>query len=578
MAVELPVCRWRRQPTQPGFHVCVSARVRCNSDGIPDKQCGTCLHRNHEPAQLPRRRCKHFGDLVNVRPLRLINRDDGFAIAARVHRCALHGECTPITANVPLQNCLTCDDHSADWRRPGVGSVRHLTYFLFPAGPFWRWNVQQLRSRLSLFNGRRLVAVAVGGESASFEEVKDDFRGDAVELLPMVNDPGRREMVAHMELLRRVSQYRGDQDVTFYAHGKGASSHLYGEPVRRWAAAMYAGLLDYWPAVARALVDHAAVGVFRRILTAPASLLGGWHYSGTFRWLRNKDIYSRNWQVEDAWWMGSELYPGRHFTLEESACLFGEFAYGGVGLYGADTWDSWAQAALDDFKAAHTADQEANMLVTVVLTAHAQPKRVHEAIASVKAQTTDRWELVVMYSGRIDQATLDELYHDDARIRLAPTGEDAGGSVGRCGQGWAINEAWRRGLVRGDLVCYLSDDDVLNPGAVGAWIVTARASPHQNAWYGMAERQRIDAAGGVELLGPLGLRGVSSPINSLRGHVDGLQLCHRRGFHVEWPEDAAVAGEADGVWMEALTQLTPIHPAQHVVGIHRHTPESCFTQ
>jgi hypothetical protein len=578
MVIELPVCQWRRQPTAPGFHVCISPRVRCNADGIPDRQCDTCLHRNHAPAPTPRRQCMHFGDLVHVRPLRLLNRDDGYAIAARVHHCAVHGECTPITANVRLQNCLTCPDHADDWRRPAAGSVRHLTYFLFPAGPYWRWNVDQLRARLSLFNGKRLVAVAVGGDSASFAEVVEAFAGDQVELQELVNDPGRREMVGHMQLIRAMSAYRGNGDVTFYAHGKGASSYHYGEPVRRWAAAMYSGLLDYWPAVKRQLVDHAAVGVFRRILTAPSSLLGGWHFSGTFRWLRNKDLYCRNWQVEDAWWMGSELYPGRHFRLDESACLYGEFAYGGVGLYGADTWEAWAQAARDDFEAAHVADREAPMLVTVVLTAHAQPKRVHEAIASVQNQTRDAWQLVVMYSGRIDAVDLVERYRTDGRIRLEPTGEDEQGSTDRCGQGWAINEAWRRGLVAGDLVVYLSDDDVLYPDAVAQWILTAAGAPGQSAWYAMAERQRIDQAGGVELLGPLGLRGIGGPSNSLRRHVDGLQVCHRRAAQVEWPQDRAVAGEADGVWMEALQQLTPIHPAQFVVGIHRHTPESCFTQ
>lgn len=576
--IELPVCRWRRQPTAPGFHVCISPRVRCNADGIPDTQCLTCAHRDHEPGQAQRRPCRHFGALVGVRPLRLLGRADQAAIAARVHRCCVHGECTPITANTALPNCLTCSDHSPNWQRPAAGSVRHLTYFLWPAGPWWRWNVDQLRARLSLFNGRRLIAAAIGGESASFDEVRAAFAGDVVELLPMVNDPGRREMVAHMELLRGVSAYRGEGDCTFYGHAKGASSYLYGEPVRRWAAAMYRGLLDFWPAVQRALVNHAAVGVFRRILTAPASLLGGWHYSGTFRWLRNKDIYSRNWQVEDGWWMGSELYPGRHFTLDESACLFGEFAYGGVGLYGVSTWDAWAQASVHLWETQHVDDRQDPQLVTVILTAHAQPQRVHDAVASVQAQSDDRWQLVIMCSGVNVLSNHFDRYAGDARIQVHWTGEYDRSVVQLRGQAWAINEAWRRGLVRGDLVIHLSDDDVLASSCIASWLAIARARPGQDAWYGTATRERLHADGHVDVLGPLEHVGAGTADRSLRRHVDGLQVCTRRSAHVPWPEDAESAPEADGIWMEQLAKATPIHPAPVHVGCHRHTPESTFTR
>jgi hypothetical protein len=578
MTTELPLCRWRRQPTQPGFHVCISPRVRCNADGIPDTQCNTCLHRNHDLPTPTRRPCRHFGELLGVRPLKLLGRIDGASIPARVHRCALHGECSPNTGNTPIANCLTCPDHSPDWIRPAAGSVRHLTYFLWPAGPWWMWNVQQLRGRLALFNGVRLVAVAVGDGSASLDQVREEFAGDVVELLPMQNDAGRREMVGHMELLRRVSIYRGEGDAIFYGHGKGASSHPYGEAVRKWADAMYTGLLDYWPAVQRELVNHAAVGVFRRLLTPVPASVGTWHYSGTFRWIRNKDLFSRNWQVEDGWWMGSETYPGRHFRLDESCCLFGEFAYGGVGLYGTDTWSSWAQAALDDWRGSHRDDFHPPQLVTCILTTHRQAALVHEAIRSVQAQTADAWELVIMDSGHLSGLGAFDPYTGDARIRVVNTGWGAELRPGLWDQSWKINEAWRRGLVRGGLVVHLADDDAYAPRCFEQWLRTAAREPNQKAWYGVADRARIHHNGYCELLSPLGHVGDGRPDRSLRCHVDGLQVCVRRELRTDWPEAADQAAESDGFWMEALARKATIHQAHVYVGTHRHTPLSTHTQ
>jgi hypothetical protein len=575
---ELPICRWRRQPVGPDRHVCISNRVRCNAAGIADSQCFTCLHRDHPLPDPPRWQCRHLGPLRRVAPVALLHRTDGACVTTRIHACAVHGECSPNTANIRIPNCLTCPDHSPDFHRAAAGDVRHLMYFLWPHGPLWRWNVAQLLQRLSLFNGRRLVSIAIGHGSVERDEAAAAFAGQGVELVFYANDPCGREKVAHQPMLEVLSQYRSDRDVTFYGHGKGASSHLYGDGVRRWAQAMYELLLDYWPVVRHELADHAAVGVFRRLLSPAPAAHVAWHYSGSFRWTRNRDLYSRNWRAEDPSWVAPETYPGRHLSLAESSCLAGEFAYGGAALYVVPTWEAWGQAAVDEFKAAHTAELEVPMVVTIILTAHAQRERVHDAVASVQAQTNDSWQLIVMYSGRIDAADLVERYRDDARVRLEPTGEDEEGSPDRCGQGWAINEAWRRGLVRGELVIHLSDDDLLAPTTVAKWIQVAGLQPEWGAWYGLAQRQRIHQDGRCEDLSPLELRGVGRLYNPLRTHVDGLQVCCRRSARTDWPEDLAVAGEADGVWLDTLGMRHHLHPVDHVVGIHRHTPESCFTR
>lgn len=577
MAVELPMCRWRRQPVGTENHVCVSPRIRCNAAGIPDAFCFSCRWVDHEDNPPPRRPCVHFGELVKVAPVKLLNRTDGASILSRYHRCAVHGLCTPNTANCELPCCMTCPNHRSDWQRDQAGEVRHLTYFLHPAGPWWVWNVDQLVRRMALFNGRRLVAVAVDANTAPFDQAAAAFAGHDCELLRFANDPGRKEMVAHMPLIERLASYRGDGDVTFYGHAKGSGSHAYGEGVKRWAEEMYRGCLDYWPAVRRELRDHMAVGVFRRVMSPAPAAHVPWHYSGSFRWLRNKDLYARDWRHIDETFYGPETYPGLHVAMHESACLYGEFAYGGVGLYLQATWDEWAAAAADDWRDRHAADRQVPGLVTCILCSHDQPELVHQAIASVREQTTDAWQLIIYDSGPLMMAGAFERYRSDARVVLHWPGPWRVNAP-PLSQPEKINEVRGSGLVRGDLVVHLADDDVYAQGCFAGWIEHAAANSGEVAWYGTADRGRLHRGGFFELLGPLGHRGDGDQAHSLRGHVDAIQVCVRSSVRTPWPEAQDLRVECDGYWMEAICREHPIRPAPVHVGTHRHTPRSTFTR
>ena len=143
-----------------------------------------------------------------------------------------------------------------------------------------------------------------------------------------------------------------------------------------------------------------------------------------------------------------------------------------------------------------------------------------------------------------------------------------------CLQSWAINECFRRGLVRGDLVCYLSDDDVLDPGIFAAWLTAARVEPDQAAWYGPADRTEVRADGEVKV-GELPACGVARRLDC---KVDGMQICHRRSLAVAWPEDPTVAAHADGVFMDAVGGLAEVHPVAAKVGRHCHTMDSVLTR
>ena len=462
-------------------------------------------------------------------------------------------------------------------RQPTAGTIRHLLYFVYPVaadgGRVWRWNLDKLRRRINLFNGRRVVAVAAG-PGAEPAAAREALAGCGVEFLEVENDPDLREMAAFPMLLESVSAHDGPCHATFYGHAKGVTSEAWSPAVRRWTEAMYAGCLDHWPAVRRLLVNHPVVGAFRRNNFGWPESRSAWHYSGTFRWQRNADLYSRDWREIDRFWCGSESHPSLHFTAGEAACLFGEFSGNGLGLYRPETWDSWATAVVERWREDHLSDRWPPLLLTCILTSHRKRRYVHEAIQSVRAQTSGDWQLVVIDSGDLIRAGEFDRYRADPRVLIVPSDEVAAMPTRTNSQAWKINECFRRGLVRGDLVCYLSDDDVYDSGIFEAWLTAARVHPDQAAWYGPADRCEVRAAGEVKV----GELPTAGPTRRLDCVVDGMQICHRKCVTVPWPEDPALAAHCDGVFMDGIGRNAVIHPVAAKVGRHRHTALSTFTR
>lgn len=282
---ELLPCRWRRPGVCLGRQGCASTVVQAGPQGVMDHACWSCLVRDHR---------------------------DPDATAPRV---------------------------------PDAGRVRHLIYHLCPMGPSWRWHLEELLPRLGLFNGRRIISIATGEGCADPDAVMELLKGSDLQPHLVANDAHLREMTGYPLLLRELSRYRGPSDAHLYGHAKGASSERVFDGVREWSRTMLTVLLDYWPAVQRALVEHATVGVYRRRMVLIGHPCCDWHYSGSWRWARNADWFARPWDSHEYHWASTETQPGSLFSLRESACLMGEFEHGDTPLYHAAAWNGWAGKA-----------------------------------------------------------------------------------------------------------------------------------------------------------------------------------------------------------------------------------------
>jgi hypothetical protein len=199
---------------------------------------------------------------------------------------------------------------------------RNLLYHVWPVhGSMWRWNIEQLKKRLALFNGRRLISIAHDHRSEKPAVVEGALEGWGCEFIVVRNHPSG-EAATFPAMLQRIAS-RDINEVTFYAHAKGVK-HEPDVPrtIQRWAEISYRAALDDWPAVSAQLERFAVTGSFRRFGRFKAHReLSDWHYHGTFFWMRHAQVFAKDCFRVPPFYGGVEAWPGLHFARDEGGCL-----------------------------------------------------------------------------------------------------------------------------------------------------------------------------------------------------------------------------------------------------------------
>jgi hypothetical protein len=199
---------------------------------------------------------------------------------------------------------------------------RNLIYHVWPVrGRMWQWNLEQLKRRIDLFNGRRLIGIVHDGRSEGPEAVRTFLEGHGCEFVEVPNNSSG-EVATFPMMLRQVAS--GDvNEVTFYGHAKGVR-HEPAVPatVQRWAEVSYRATLDDWLRVRTQLEQFALTGSFRMLGRFRAhQYAGSWHYSGTYYWLRHALVFSRGCFEVPSFYGGVEAWPGIYFSRDEAGCL-----------------------------------------------------------------------------------------------------------------------------------------------------------------------------------------------------------------------------------------------------------------
>jgi spore maturation protein CgeD len=225
--------------------------------------------------------------------------------------------------------------------------------------------------------------------------------------------------------------------------------------------------------------------------------------------------------------------------------------------------------------------------LSIVIVSHNKPRFVREAVQSVLDQTYRNWEGVLMDSGvLLRQGFFD--YLNDPRLKVVPTGETPGMGNTINMASWCFNRLLNSSQLTGELMMYLSDDDLLYPEAFATyWDFYLQHNREPQAMYASQDIGLVGPDGKTQIIGQ---RVADRPAGRFcRGRrmdcrVDYLQFCHTTKILAKFREtykttqyhfeDKRDASHADGIFMEQIGALTKVYNINKVLSMNRRTMES----
>lgn len=212
-----------------------------------------------------------------------------------------------------------------------------MLYHIWPnkANDYWRWNVAQLLHSIDQFDGVRSIGVVTDQGTATLQEVQTEFAHVRIDnWVELTNNPARRECITFLPLMQTLP--REQNNITWYGHAKGVR-HAQPEIPLLWAYAMYCLTLDNPNKVLAVLQKFGIAGTFKRHDQFRLPHHACWHYSGTFFWFRNYEVFNTpGWNdLAPNFFAGVEAWPARVFADDKAGCIFGDRL---GNLYSKATW------------------------------------------------------------------------------------------------------------------------------------------------------------------------------------------------------------------------------------------------
>ena len=205
----------------------------------------------------------------------------------------------------------------------------NLVYHIAPlrSNDIWRVNIGLLRPHLHKFD-RLVIGVASGSDMVPLESVRKELEGYPVEWIVRPNNTMLGEAATFPELLNTVAS-RDPTEATFYGHTKGVSKP--GDTaVDMWRKTLYHSCLSNVDEVKNILTRYACAGPYKKRGRIDADFSvdqASFHFSGSFFWFRNDQIFSNPaWMKVRQYRYGVEEYLGRMLQAEDAACLYGDYS------------------------------------------------------------------------------------------------------------------------------------------------------------------------------------------------------------------------------------------------------------
>jgi glycosyltransferase involved in cell wall biosynthesis len=206
--------------------------------------------------------------------------------------------------------------------------------------------------------------------------------------------------------------------------------------------------------------------------------------------------------------------------------------------------------------------------VSVILTSYNRPRQVVKAVASVRAQTHSDWELFIVddNSNEETKAVLSAIATYEPRCTVIHSGVMHEERAKTTRYATCINLAIPK--LTGDLVSYLTDDDIYYPERFQKMVEIFERRPDIFVVYG-SQRVITVKQGRITAHQIRPLVGVTRSPASL---IDHNSIMHRRScFEVVpcWDDHPAHWGAADAVFFTLLAEHWDFHPVNFITDEHR---------
>jgi spore maturation protein CgeD len=141
--------------------------------------------------------------------------------------------------------------------------------------------------------------------------------------------------------------------------------------------------------------------------------------------------------------------------------------------------------------------------ISCIVVSHNKPDLLLEAVESVRNQSWTDWQAIVVDSGVLyDRDFFSPLaWTHDPRFTLIRSTETEEQRRTTAMAPWCFNECFRRGWVKGRLVMYLCDDDILYPNTFATFLQAFEECPEALAIYASQDLAEIGADGVCHIVG-----------------------------------------------------------------------------
>lgn len=222
-------------------------------------------------------------------------------------------------------------------------TVRSLIYFCYlknsEIGEFSTYNIFLIKKYLHLFNGQRIVKIAVDDLRIDNSHLKNLFKTCDVEIVK--NHPTHRESEY---LIESIKEIKNKNSITFFAHNKGGSNDYEDDAHKLWMLSMYFFNLEapYLKKIEKGLnQDKVFSGVLRKTVPCHPWVKNDWHYSGDFFWFHTKKLLEIPcWDNFKKGRFAVENLMGRLVDLNKSMCTFVSRDYN-FDTYSIKEWTSF---------------------------------------------------------------------------------------------------------------------------------------------------------------------------------------------------------------------------------------------